>query len=237
MCCSRHSIVFRKGSQSSRHIVVPTETMTVWPSGLRRCVKAAVRKGVGSNPTAVILCEISSTTISRSASLKMALAVWSSGMIPASGAGGPGFDSRNSPLPYRCARSRVPFPEQPSATPSHISTTCLFRRHQETSVDPESNQGPSDLQSDALPTELSTAGSAIPPSRNTTPPRAHATDNNLAETRDRTGDLQIFSLTLSQLSYLGRDADSNTTLRASNLSVTLMRDRTRLRCAVIGCLV
>ena len=25
-------------------------------------------------------------------------AVWSSGMIPASGAGGPGFDSRNSPL-------------------------------------------------------------------------------------------------------------------------------------------
>ena len=26
---------------------------TVWPSGLRRCVKAAVRKGVGSNPTAV----------------------------------------------------------------------------------------------------------------------------------------------------------------------------------------
>ena len=27
----------------------------------------------------------------------LALAVWSSGMIPASGAGGPGFDSRNSP--------------------------------------------------------------------------------------------------------------------------------------------
>ena len=27
----------------------------MWPSGLRRCVKAAVRKGVGSNPTAVIL--------------------------------------------------------------------------------------------------------------------------------------------------------------------------------------
>jgi hypothetical protein len=25
-----------------------------WPSGLRRCVKAAVRKGVGSNPTLVI---------------------------------------------------------------------------------------------------------------------------------------------------------------------------------------
>ena len=30
-----------------------SEVLTVWPSGLRRCVKAAVRKGVGSNPTAV----------------------------------------------------------------------------------------------------------------------------------------------------------------------------------------
>ena len=26
---------------------------TVWPSGLRRWLQAAVRKGVGSNPTAV----------------------------------------------------------------------------------------------------------------------------------------------------------------------------------------
>ena len=31
--------------------------MTVWPSGLRRWLKAPVRKGVGSNPTAVILHE------------------------------------------------------------------------------------------------------------------------------------------------------------------------------------
>ena len=30
----------------------------------------------------------------------MHVAVWSSGMIPASGAGGPGFDPRNSPI-YR----------------------------------------------------------------------------------------------------------------------------------------
>ena len=29
----------------------------MWPSGLRRCVKAAVRKGVGSNPTAVTFCK------------------------------------------------------------------------------------------------------------------------------------------------------------------------------------
>ena len=30
--------------------------MTVWPSGLRRWLQAPVRKGVGSNPTAVRLC-------------------------------------------------------------------------------------------------------------------------------------------------------------------------------------
>ena len=29
--------------------------MTGWPSGLRRWLQAPVRKGVGSNPTAVIL--------------------------------------------------------------------------------------------------------------------------------------------------------------------------------------
>ena len=29
------------------------ERKTVWPSGLRRWLKAPVRKGVGSNPTAV----------------------------------------------------------------------------------------------------------------------------------------------------------------------------------------
>ena len=29
--------------------------MTVWPSGLRRWLKAPFRKGVGSNPTGVIL--------------------------------------------------------------------------------------------------------------------------------------------------------------------------------------
>ena len=29
--------------------------MTVWPSGLRRWLQAPVRKGVGSNPTAVTL--------------------------------------------------------------------------------------------------------------------------------------------------------------------------------------
>ena len=32
-----------------------TLNMTVWPSGLRRWLQAPVRKGVGSNPTAVSL--------------------------------------------------------------------------------------------------------------------------------------------------------------------------------------
>ena len=31
--------------------------MTVWPSGLRRWLQAPVRKGVGSNPTAVSACQ------------------------------------------------------------------------------------------------------------------------------------------------------------------------------------
>ena len=34
------------------------ELMTVWPSGLRRWLKAPFRKGVGSNPTAVKLTYI-----------------------------------------------------------------------------------------------------------------------------------------------------------------------------------
>ena len=29
---------------------------TVWPSGIKRWLHVSVRKGVGSNPTAVILC-------------------------------------------------------------------------------------------------------------------------------------------------------------------------------------
>ena len=34
------------------------QSMTVWPSGLRRWLKAPVRKGVGSNPTAVTLSNL-----------------------------------------------------------------------------------------------------------------------------------------------------------------------------------
>ena len=46
------------------------------------------------------------------------LAVWSSGMIPASGAGGPGFNSRNSPVsahrPWRCQSGATPPPCKPT---------------------------------------------------------------------------------------------------------------------------
>ena len=38
-----------------RQIVEQLYDMTVWPSGLRRWLQAPVRKGVGSNPTAVII--------------------------------------------------------------------------------------------------------------------------------------------------------------------------------------
>ena len=31
---------------------------TLWPSGLRRWLKAPVRKGVGSNPTGVIVADL-----------------------------------------------------------------------------------------------------------------------------------------------------------------------------------
>ena len=42
-------------SECARRLAQPTPSgRTVWPSGLRRWLQAPVRKGVGSNPTAVI---------------------------------------------------------------------------------------------------------------------------------------------------------------------------------------
>ena len=95
--------------------------------------------------------------------------------------------------------------------------------------EPGSNRGPSDLQSDALPAELSrlvrnavalTAGALLlieASAALSCARRLHirsswaaqalaisfGRDIGHAETRDRTGDFQIFSLTLSQLSYRG----------------------------------
>ena len=37
------------------HLLLVPTSMTVWPSGLRRWLKAPFRMGVGSNPTAVTL--------------------------------------------------------------------------------------------------------------------------------------------------------------------------------------
>ena len=50
ICTPWRLVLFETDGSKSPNAV----TSTVWPSGLRRCVKAAVRKGVGSNPTAVI---------------------------------------------------------------------------------------------------------------------------------------------------------------------------------------
>ena len=46
--------VVPESSESSSYLLSFYEAlMTVWPSGLRRWLKAPFRKGVGSNPTAV----------------------------------------------------------------------------------------------------------------------------------------------------------------------------------------
>ena len=64
-CIHHHSKVDREKGERSDNIsegntmwlpmtaLSSTPIKTVWPSGLRRWLKAPVRKGVGSNPTAV----------------------------------------------------------------------------------------------------------------------------------------------------------------------------------------
>ena len=58
----RSTKLFRFIHQRNRFGVFEISSMTVWPSGLRRCLQAPVRKGVGSNPTAVI-CKVSKIQI------------------------------------------------------------------------------------------------------------------------------------------------------------------------------
>ena len=59
-------------------------------------------------------------------------AVWSSGMIPASGAGGPGFDSRNSPyllVQYSSADSKMLGPyRDTAATAGMIDNSDVDRK-------------------------------------------------------------------------------------------------------------
>ena len=99
-----------------------------------------------------------------------------------------------------------------ASAPSHQLAQSFLCR------DPGSNQGPSDLQSDALPAELSrlvlmlsfakVLERRLAPELQGACPEVKVlhffwSRRGHAETRDRTGDLQIFSLTLSQLSYRG----------------------------------
>ena len=51
ICASCHSLCFLVQRQT--YAWAEALNMTVWPSGLRRWLQAPVRKGVGSNPTAV----------------------------------------------------------------------------------------------------------------------------------------------------------------------------------------
>ena len=52
----RGSLVASTAARHARSGQMAIHTLTVWPSGLRRWLQAPVRKGVGSNPTAVICC-------------------------------------------------------------------------------------------------------------------------------------------------------------------------------------
>ena len=56
-CPTNSDIKTDKGiaEQFERNVGQGTVTEVTWPSGLRRQLKALVRKGVGSNPTVIIL--------------------------------------------------------------------------------------------------------------------------------------------------------------------------------------
>ena len=59
---SQHSLHWGSKGLSER----TSRSMTVWPSGLRRWLQAPVRKGVGSNPTAVT-CQLNLSAAAASA--------------------------------------------------------------------------------------------------------------------------------------------------------------------------
>ena len=60
--CSAHSLPIQLLRQS--YAWPGGKNMTVWPSGLRRWLQAPVRKGVGSNPTAVSSLQQSCVAVS-----------------------------------------------------------------------------------------------------------------------------------------------------------------------------
>ena len=50
-----HTTIKSRGQEVTLYRLTYMCLKTVWPSGLRRWLQAPVRKGVGSNPTAVML--------------------------------------------------------------------------------------------------------------------------------------------------------------------------------------
>ena len=125
------------GCMASMTLLFSRPTSTVWPSGLRRWLQAPVRKGVGSNPTAVISALILFCT---SPILQLS-------PLPKHTA--PAKARKQANAGARKLRSESPNNLQGDVvgTQSHILALARCR-------DPGSNRGPSDLRSDALPTEL-----------------------------------------------------------------------------------
>ena len=82
---------------------------TVWPSGLRRWLKAPVRKGVGSNPTAVTSSQLESRKHRRSSAddqstiaRRDSLAEWSKALASGASPKGRGFE------PHSCHAQSPP---------------------------------------------------------------------------------------------------------------------------------
>ena len=71
ICASCHSLCFLVQRQT--YAWAEALNMTVWPSGLRRWLQAPVRKGVGSNPTAVSLWYARGVAECRPTSARVAL--------------------------------------------------------------------------------------------------------------------------------------------------------------------
>ena len=76
-------------------IAMDSTSKTVWPSGLRRWLKAPVRKGVGSNPTAVIPDRpwVEAVGANQHHSYRQLLGLWLSKDLPSASASGFEFAS------------------------------------------------------------------------------------------------------------------------------------------------
>ena len=143
---------------------------------------AAPYRGLGTPPghgdTYVTghIIQIPRSVFSRSEDLQ--LAAWSSGMILVQGARGPGYDTRSSPF---SGSSTIKLP---------LRTNMLLSS--------QHNWGLIARLVQVCSSNCKVRGSSLHWTTVRFPP---ISKQSYAETRDRTGDLQIFSLTLSQLSY------------------------------------